>query len=249
MEYSNPSINSNRHPIGQAGQDSRPYDGLEAVPPGLEPSRPQDGLMVSQDDAKEWASNPTQEAGQPQGIQHSRVGSRWIIVIALLLSIVAIGVGVGVGITRKSKSTPTVTTTHTATVTSSSVAPTATDGGCVNGTIYNSTNGTPFTEFCDVDFRVSETYGTYAADWGFTNVSTFAACMEACAYDRSQNVQQQGIAGTCLSVTWESAPGGGFGNCFLKNNTANGWNKTAPLTYAVPVAEPGLQSANILTVP
>ena len=84
-------------------------------------------------------------------------------------------------------------------------------------------------------------------------MGTFAAYMEACAYDRSQNVQQQGIAGTCLSVTWESAPVGGFGNCFLKNNTANCWNKTALLTYAVPVAvpvaEPGLQSANILTVP
>ena len=181
----------------------------------------------------------------------------------------AVGVGIGVGVSKHSASSPGPVSSSTGAM-SNSLAETATTnvplsnpptptmsrgiasataaaGGCQNGTTYNSSNKTPFIEFCNTAFGVGENYDTIAADWdSVSNIATFASCMDTCAIFRSNGITTD-VAGTCLSVSWTSS-GSSFGMCYMKNITAmiaNG-NGTAQTRHAVPHDTFETQSANIV---
>ena len=190
-------------------------DGLQIPfpnPAGLE-AVPEPGLIYSKDDEK-MNSESHYELTPMKGQRYCGLKPRTLLILAIatVLVVAAVAVGAGVGASRHSSSsksassTPAAAPAQTVTVTGSSssahlAVPTAASltadaalpsatvdslGGCKNGTIYNTTNNTPFEEYCDHDFRVGSHFNTTAADWMQTNSPTFKGCMEACAFDRSQ---------------------------------------------------------------
>jgi len=240
-------------PRNQAGLEVRPFnDGLQVAPPdpaGLE-VRPGHGLILCRDDEKMVKSEFSQTAHRPRKCCGMSAKTFWIVLVVLVLVVIAIAVGAGVGASKHSASS-TTSPPPTSTTTTNSASATPDTGGCKDGTTYISSNNTPFKEVCNTDFSVSKSYNTSAADWNsISNVATFHGCMDACALDRSQGLVIADVTGTCLSVTWVSSPGS-FGDCYMKNMTAliGSSNKTAQMMHAVPRAQMGLQSANIIGLP
>ncbi|KAI9719475.1 MAG: hypothetical protein M1828_006182 [Chrysothrix sp. TS-e1954] len=236
----------------QAGLEARQIeDGLHVVPkqPGLEVRPAEAGLLPSRDDRKMLHSEEKAETRPRRRLCGIPVKIFWTLVVLLALVVVAIAIGVGVGVSEKSSS-------------SKSSSSTADNGGCLNGTTYiSSTDNITFREYCNTDFVVGtlvgkttiEAAGTTTVadtiavnDGGLNNVSTFEACMDACAVDRKQGVTIPNVDGTCLSVTWTGTPTDG--TCFMKNATAiiGSGNKTVYKLHASPQAHTGLQSANII---
>ena len=242
----------------QAGLEVRPLDDrLQAVPQdpaGLE-VRPGRGLILSQDDEKMVTSEFSQPKHQPRKYCGMSAKTSVIVLVVLVLVVVAVAVGAGIGASKHSASSTTsppptsISTTTllppTSTTTTDSASATPDPGVCKNGTTYTSSNNTPFEQVCDTDFMVGKAHNTSATDWNsITNVATFQGCMDACALDRSQGIVVADVVGTCLSITWASKPG----DCYMKNATAliGSSNKTAQMMHAVPRAQAGLQSANIV---
>ncbi|KAI9720332.1 MAG: hypothetical protein M1828_005716 [Chrysothrix sp. TS-e1954] len=193
--------------------------------------------------------------------EHSRkaysipIHTFWIALVALVLVVIAIAVGLGVGLSQRSTPSALSAGGHSPTLPNpTAVNPTAVStaqsGGCTNGTIYKTTNNSPFAEVCNTDFTTgSSPSKTFAADMPpVANMATFEDCMDACAIYKSAGVSYNQTGGTCFSVTWVSQAVTGYGTCFMKNNTAliGSSNQTAIAEHAVPTAHLGFHSANFV---
>ena len=218
--------------------------------------------MLSRDDEKmAGAELKSTERYAPRRVCGMRLRSVWILVVVLVIIAIAVGVGAGVGATKDhhsasatttSPSTANVTASDNSSFTRSSSAPTSTISDpadqCKNGTTYISSNNTPFKQVCNTDFNVGKKYNTTAADLdALSDLNTFSGCMEACAVDRSQEIQFSRADGQCQAVTWVSDYSG-FGTCYIKNATAlvGSSNKTEMMEHSFPRADNTLQSANIV---
>lgn len=79
-----------------------------------------------------------------------------------------------------------------------------------NNSMAHTSNGLPFQTLCDLDMAGYGDYYPYGQSY-LAHTNTMMECMELCAQSHP----------LCLGISWNSAMGSGFGNCYLKN-TQNG---------------------------
>lgn len=229
--------------VSDEGLHVAPYVGMEANQGGLEPAYRRQHNNYSQEYAQsspqsshkheryaDWS--PGQHRKKLCGIPILAFWLLLALVIALIAAIVVMGGVLGFRHTSSSTPTPTATSNTpptTVTTSASAVAATGAFECTKNNTLFTSATGSVFTTLCNQDLGMGADFNNTDADLYMVNVTSYGACIDACALSRAEGLQWSVASGSCAAVIW-SSEGSGHGSCYFKNGT--GKPHYAPPVYA-----------------